>query len=713
MEFVHPALLGGVLLAAVPIILHLVMRQQPKHLVFPALRFIQARQQANRRQLRLRHLLLLVLRTAAVALLALAIARPSLKATGFIGDQAAPIAAALLFDTAPRMQYRHENLSRLDLARQLGRQLLARLPADSDVAVLDGSGEAVFQVDLGAARQRLDRLEITSVSLPLVEVCEAAAELLSQSDKRRKEIYVFSDLSRAAWPAEGRAALAEQLARLKDAGLYVVDVGVEQPSNAAVGQLRLSGEVLARNSPLSITTEVASLGLAGQRLLEAFVIDTAGEPQRRSGEPITLVPGQSQAVTFFLGGLEEGVHQGYVRLAGSDALAADDMRYFSVEVRRSWPVLLVAPAPAARQALFVAEALAPTDFRLEGRARFDCRVIGYAELADEPLERFAAVCLLDPPPLDERIWRRLSTYALGGGGVGLMLGGGAVPPEFNTAAAQELLPGRLDSQARFPDGDVHVQTAAGEHPLLSRLRPGGVVVPWDAFPVFRAWQWQSLAERSAVVVRLSNGHPLVLERHLERGRVLVVGTPLSEPPRLRDEQRWNLLPTGLEPWPFVMFTNELMLYLVGSTESRLNYPAGQPATLALQSDQRFPTYLVVPPDGQAYRQPGDAVAGTIVVTATHWAGNYRVRAGGAGGGFDRGFSVNLPAEATQLERIAPDQLEQVLGRGAFKMARTLAELEVGVHAGRVGRELFGLLIVVVALVMAAEHLLANRFYRSA
>ena len=87
MTFLNLTLLGGAALIAVPIVLHLIMRQQPKHLEFPALRFIQQRQLANRRSLRLRHLLLLILRCAAICLLALALARPSIQASGSLGSR--------------------------------------------------------------------------------------------------------------------------------------------------------------------------------------------------------------------------------------------------------------------------------------------------------------------------------------------------------------------------------------------------------------------------------------------------------------------------------------------------------------------------------------------------------------------------------------------------------------------------------------------------
>src|SRR5215470_7351315 len=114
LTFLTPLMLAGAVLVAAPIILHLVMRQQPKHLIFPALRFIRQRNDANKRRLKLRHIVLLALRCAAIVFLALALARPSVQSAGFLGDREAPVAAAMVFDTTPRMQYRNENQTRLE-----------------------------------------------------------------------------------------------------------------------------------------------------------------------------------------------------------------------------------------------------------------------------------------------------------------------------------------------------------------------------------------------------------------------------------------------------------------------------------------------------------------------------------------------------------------------------------------------------------------------
>ena len=83
MSLLNPAILFGLGLVAVPVILHLLLRQKPKKLVFPAMRLIEKRRKQNVRRLRLRHLWLLLLRMLVIALLVFAIARPSLPAADY------------------------------------------------------------------------------------------------------------------------------------------------------------------------------------------------------------------------------------------------------------------------------------------------------------------------------------------------------------------------------------------------------------------------------------------------------------------------------------------------------------------------------------------------------------------------------------------------------------------------------------------------------
>lgn len=718
MTFLHVAFLGGTLAIAVPIVLHMIMRKQPKHLEFPALRFIKQRESANRRQVRLRHWVLLALRCAVVGLLAVALARPSMLASGLLGDQEAPVAAALVFDTNPRMQYRHNNQTRIEVARDTAQWLLPQLPAESDVAVVDSrTGTAAFAVDKSAARQRIERLEADVMSQPLGLAVESAIRLVGESDKPRKEVYVFTDLSRAAWSPEAMRDLSARLKEQWGVGVYVIDVGVTDPSNSGFGPTRLSAEVLSKNSPLSISADVLHWGPGGERTAELFLIDRqTGNAEIRGREPIEARAGTAERVDFQLRGLTDGIHQGYLKLAGEDALACDDVHWFTVEVRPAWRVLIAAGGASDRKpqddALFLSEALAPYAIRIRGEAVFECDVIGFDQLADKPLDGYNAVCLVDPRPLEPAVWQMLHAYVSAGGGLGIFLGRNATPIDsFNEPVAQELLPGKLVRQWRS-GGDVYLAPEGFGHPLLAKFRP--LEVAWQLLPVFRHWQLDELADGAAAVVAFSNNQPAIIDRPVGKGRVITMTTPISDAASradARDYVPWNLIPTGDDKLPFFLLANTMAEYLVGSEAERLNYPAGSTAIVHLDPEQRHPIYVLTTPGGDQIRTPPSEQQDAIVVTSTEVPGNYRMQAGGGPREVDLGFSVNLPPTVSQLDRVTQDDLRAIFGESPFRLARSRDEIDRSVSAGRVGQELFPYLIALVVLVLACEQVLANRFYQ--
>ena len=142
------------------------------------------------------------------------------------GGQEAPVAAAFVIDTSPRMQYRQGKETRLDAALELATWLMPQVPANSDIVVLDSSGNSGgFAADRRAAQQRIDRLAPTMVAQPLPQVIEEALRRLDESEHPRKELYIFTDLARSAWSSTATERLREKLKELNDIGVYVIDVG--------------------------------------------------------------------------------------------------------------------------------------------------------------------------------------------------------------------------------------------------------------------------------------------------------------------------------------------------------------------------------------------------------------------------------------------------------------------------------------------------------
>jgi hypothetical protein len=78
MTFLSAGLLAGLIATAIPVALHLLARQQPRRVVFPATRFLKASLDTQRDRLKVRRWWLLAMRIFAIAALAIALARPQI-----------------------------------------------------------------------------------------------------------------------------------------------------------------------------------------------------------------------------------------------------------------------------------------------------------------------------------------------------------------------------------------------------------------------------------------------------------------------------------------------------------------------------------------------------------------------------------------------------------------------------------------------------------
>jgi hypothetical protein len=121
-------------------------------------------------------------------------------------------------------------------------------------------------------------------------------------------------------------------------------------------------------------------------------------------------------------------------------------------------------------------------------------------------------------------------------------------------------------------------------------------------------------------------------------------------------------------------------------------------------------YLLFTPDGQSSPYSTTANDRELAITATTSVGNYRLKSGGKEG-VSFGFSVNYAADQTRLDRLSDKELAAMFGPMKYQLAHTKEQIERNVSAGRIGRELFPPLALMLALVLALEMLVANRFYK--
>jgi len=338
--FLHPLALLGLAAAAIPALLHLLERRTPPEAEFPPLRYLRDAERQSARRLRLRHLLLLILRTALVAVIVLAAARPIMSTGGSGGNGTgsgavhAPTALAVVLDNSLSASAVVDGRPVLDRLKALARASLAQAaPGDRLWLVLaDGVARAGSREALLAS---VDGATATPQRLELVPAVERAAHLVAAEPLRGLEVHVLSDLQ--------RTALGTGRVDVPGVAVLLLSPPARVPANRGIAAAR-AGEG-------GLTIAVSGTPGAGATPLVARVRPPGNAPAsaREAGRTLAA-PGQS--VTLPLPPLAPGWWIGEV-LLDADELRGDDRRLFVVRV--------AAPASVAADAgvgPFVSAALA-------------------------------------------------------------------------------------------------------------------------------------------------------------------------------------------------------------------------------------------------------------------------------------------------------------------------------------------------------------------
>ncbi len=802
MSLINASLLFGLGLAALPVILHMIMRAKPKRIEFPALRLLKTRKVSNSRRMQLRHLLLLILRSLLIAVLVLAIARPSLPAARYglrwwewmilaltaatgcaayfwlthraatqrmasfdqkdrrgrlrlwcvvLGTLAAmiavgipwglrvraelsaprneatedvPVAAVFLVDTSVSMNYRLENKTRLEQARTVVREHLGRFPAGSRAAIsgLNADDDIVFQADLGGAASRLDTLEMTTVPEPINRRLKAAIQFQiddraqdqertgtgGNSDTHAREIYVLTDFSKTAWREPDESGLSDALKAANWLQVYLVDVAVPQPINAAISHLTLSEETSVAGRDLLMTMTVSSTpGGPTMTTVETLLLENGVETRAGAPQIVKIEDGASQVqTTLRITGTQPFV-EGIVRLTSEDPLPEDNVRSFTCGVRAKPGVLLI--ADRLEESLYLRNALQPIQLEQQGIKYCECTSVTTAQAAQQTLSDFDVVMLVNCQRPEERLWESLRSFANAGGGVFVVAGSKKIEPgAWMVNSAEELLPGTPLLSVNFNTEPGQLKLITEQHPVtreFAQEESARVELSRAAFD--RCWAVDADPKSTTLLGFTGPGdRPALMERTIGQGRCLMFTSAMDN---LRDGgSQWNNF--VVDNWSFLMLTDKILQHLTGASNTKRNYIAGESIVIPVPASQRFDQYLLRRPGLRQTRGSMLADESSVLLTDATDAGHYRLKPFEARSPFEAAFSVNMRDEESNLEKIRDDQLNAMLAGSNVAIVHDAQELQRAVRMGRLGIEVFPVLMGLVILLFCAEHLMANFFY---
>lgn len=786
MSFLHLSLLAGAAAIAVPIMLHLFGQKQPKLIDFPAMRFVvqTAREQSSSWQLR--HFLLLLLRILLLAALAFALARPRVHsamlgsaigvgllgiiailatliaavafftsrplrvwltatvvalclwiacglwgATSFTsgpmvpgGDQSAPIAAAIIVDNGPTLEYRAAGQTRIQQSQEFVKWLLGELPADSRIGILSGAPVGALSLDPAAATSQVNLIRTQGSTVDLASRLGAALELVSKSELERKEIYIVTDLMQESWQSAS-PNIAQQLSELRDEVLVqIVDIGDQDKANWSLSDVTtdttsapVGSDVsfnVTVNRPESADQKTATIELYAQELDPTYPVVREGQLVTNKEtvvdrQVVDFGDSATASAELVATNLQEGTNNFRIRIDKPDPLEIDNERFVSIPTFANQPTLVVASDRRLTQLLAaLVDPFSPKEEQLIDEVQ-------YVQMPDTLLEKYAVVCLYDPPRLSSQVIDKLYRHTAGGGGLFVILGPqaatGPIAENPSTLGMDRLLPGKLAGIQQRDDSHAFFDVTLKSHPVFSQFggwTSDGASPLWNQFPIYKNWTLTDLVPSARVLLKMSDSGDAALVNHdIGRGQVLTLTTLLPEPENQKRDL-WNLLWVADSPYPaFALLVGAFdtlsgvqhsgSTFLAGQTVSLANDLRQWPASYTLYANHFDAPMRLTPPEG------------FVDLPVLNQAGVYYLR-GQRGGPIVRSISANISEQATNLKRADAATLDSVFGKDNYRLARNQNEVTSSIGQARFGRELFPMLLTLVAGLFLAEQAMSNRFY---
>ena len=516
MQFVQYGMLAGLAALAIPIVIHLLFRNRPKLVELGTLQFLHAVLRENARKRKVKRWVLLALRLACVALVALLFARPYLLATeAGIGDRL----SVVLIDRSASMGLK-ESPTPLAKAVERARAVVARSGPRTQVEVATFDRE-VHPLKDPAAALRAGLSPSAGTGTDYAAALAWARDLCVRSRRPIRELHIFTDLQRSGLDR------GESVTLPPGVDVHLVDLGRSFPKNVAVTALAASP---ASPRPGGSTTLSALVFNASPLPLPAVPVRLhleSGGAARDLEKTIDLDGRSTATVVFELKDLPEGVWRGHVEaVVEGDELAFDDRRFVAVAVAPASPVWLLDGDPGRNgiggETYFLKAALrlAPEGQRYE-KTPFDPTTIdassaGAAIVPD--LGKAAAVVLANVGGISADDARRLTAFVERGGGLVVFTGDHFGPAAGKTLADAGLGVGEVRETETATDLPFRLDRWEASHPVfLPFANPEHGDLRRPAFATITRIKQSS---SSHVIASFRGGAPALLETTRGKGKVL-------------------------------------------------------------------------------------------------------------------------------------------------------------------------------------------------
>lgn len=680
--FLNTILLIGLLGVAIPALIHLFARQKVRQVLFSSTAFLKQIQSQKLRRMRLRQILLLVLRSAAVLFLVLAFARPTWKTRHGRGRGRGSASTSMVVALDRSMSMGRPG--QLQEALQKAGTVLDLCEEEDEIALIEFPGShtsgAAFARSPGSIRQALAE-DVTWLRGDGLKELERAITLLESSQNINQEIYLITDMQASAFsPGEDSLRSFDW-----DGRLFVLPVSGEE-ANAAVVRGGIESRILQPNAPLGVYAEIKNFGdnRIENVLVRAFIGDNPGAQQL-----IDLDPGESRRVLFRVIPDQPGWFWGVVRIE-ADALPADNDWFFTCFIPERLRVLMLGKTLADTRPFRVVLDLHP------GRdGWFEIEQAVYGESFIDRMDDFDVLIMSNYPMLRMDEANRLKKYVENGGGLFVWMGEDVNLRNYSSMLCRPVLGFDLGnvSGKREDGGYLNFGTVDYGHPLFRGVFEEGK----ENIRSPRIYSIIDMIGPAAQrIISLGNGHPFLIEGHSGKGRVLFVTGAASD--------GWSDIVYSTVFAPLVIRS---AIYLGTSTTfDTEDRRTGDELVLNLRGGDVQAPFHVELPGGEEVRLSPVVSGDGIRLASSHSErpGLYRFYQGNR---LLQSVSVNVDSRESDLQHVSENIWERLLPGARTFIVEDDEVLKRLVSQNRRGHEFWRSFLIILMLILAVEMVIAR------
>jgi hypothetical protein len=693
MTFFNPTVLFGLLAASIPLILHLLNLRKQRKIEFSTLMFLKELKKTKIKNLKIKRLILLALRTLAIICIVLAFARPTIDTSLPLLGNYGNTSSVILVDNSMSMDISDEYGNRLNRAKNETRAILELMKEGDEAAIIPladlGAGDTKYTLSRNAefVKKDLNNIKMSYSSANIEKGLREASQLLNSSLNLTRETFIISDFQRSAFNKEFKDStpIASNIYNL-----FLMPIAQNSKTelkNVSIDSINVISQIFQKDK--AVEAEIFVNNHSNDKI-EALTIALYFNGAKVSQKTLDLQAKEKKSVLVSAVPQSSGLTSAYAELE-ADALDGDNRAYFGFMLPEQPKVALVG---SGAQLKYLRTALAA---KLGAQNLVDLQEIQSSSIASADMSKFdIIVCGFGP--YREADFQRLKQFALNGGAI-LIFADASTPRDIFNLGMNELGFGAISDRLFSDDQPGIFSKVDKNHPLFRGVFKSGT----ESKEIVESPRIQkAFTVNGGLQIIEMPGGSFLSETKIGEGKAIYCA--------VSPDNEWSNLPfTGLFPTLIYRATS----YLSSKQSSAIYCKSGQ--DLSIPIPKKFASYSsfkVVDPNGKETFAPALPLPSGSVLTlqGLKIPGCYKIYtmqnepvAIGA---------INTEASESMLE--SPDKnyiqdfVRSLTGdKSHIHFIDRNDRLKDKIARARVGSELWQLFVILALLCLIAETLVAR------